>query len=218
MIKAFKTFIASMPLGARCLVLMFALSFPLALALNSLRWFDAYGWLALAPGLVWKGQVWRVLSYAVLPGGLLDWLFGLFWLVTLVMVAGRVWSGRGLWGYCLLAAVAGALPLVLLTPASQSAWTGNTAIIFALLVAWEHLYRRERLILLGIGEISVRQAAMLIALLNASVIFFCAGWLLTLSMLCGGAAGWICLTARHKWIMTRRSQPVESERIARLEL
>jgi hypothetical protein len=64
----------------------------------------------------------------------------------------------------------------------------------------------------------VRQAAMLIALINVLVLLFCAGWFLTLSMLCGGLAGWIYLTLKNNRTMRRPAQAVDSERIARLEL
>ena len=48
---------------------------------------------------------------------------------------------------------------------------------FALLVAWDRLYRHERLILLGIGEISVRQAAILIAVIDSCRYgLFVGGW------------------------------------------
>jgi membrane associated rhomboid family serine protease len=216
--NVFRNLVSSLPAGARWFVLIFALSFPVAMAGHHAGLFNLYEWLALSPELVWKGQAWRMVTYAFLPSGLLDWLFGFFWLITLVLVVGRNWTGRGLWAYCLLAAFAGALPLAVLKPGMESAFTGNSAILFGLLVAWDRLYRRERLILLGIGEVSVRQAVILIALLNALVLLFCPGWFITLSMLCGGVAGWIYFAVRHRLHLGKRSELVESERIARLEL
>jgi hypothetical protein len=90
--------------------------------------------------------------------------------------------------------------------------------IFALLAAWDWFYRRERLILLGIGEISVRQAAILIAVINSLILFFCCGWFLMLAMWCGGLAGWLWLVARAKIFMGKTAQQIRSERVARLEL
>jgi hypothetical protein len=37
-------------------------------------------------------------------------------------------------------------------------------------------------------------------------------------MLCGGVAGWIYFAVRHRLHLGKRSELVESERIARLEL
>jgi hypothetical protein len=95
---------------------------------------------------------------------------------------------------------------------------GNGAMIFALLAAWYRLYGRERLILLGIGEMSVRQAAILVALVEILISWFCLGWFVTLAMMSGGVVGWLYLLLRGKHALNRRSQVVDSERIARLEL
>jgi membrane associated rhomboid family serine protease len=97
--------------------------------------------------------------------------------------------------------------------------SGAGAIVCALLLAWEHFYRRERILMLGLGEVSVRQAAFFIIGLNAVISFFsCGGWPFTLSMLCGGATGWLFLLIGKKRVMSRGSRIVESQRVARLEL
>ena len=212
----FRNFFSSLPPGARLLVLAYALGFAAWIAAFA-HLFNLYDWLALSPAPVWKGQVWRVVTYAFLPGGVVDWVVSLFWLATLVSILGRHWSARELWGYCLLAAVAGALPIVLLN--LKVALIGSSAMIFALLAAWYRIYGNERLILMGIGEVSVRQAAILVAIIDALIIYFsCGGWMVLPAMLCGGLAGWLYLSLRGKILMGRNSQPMDSERIARLEL
>ena len=193
----FRNFFSSLPLGTRLFLLIYA--------------------LALSPALVWKGQVWRVVSYAFLPNSLLDWILSVFWLATLVSVLGRNFSARGFWAYSLLGALASALFVLLLRPKWPIPVVGCGGMTFALLVAWDRLYRRERLILLGIGEVSVRQAAILIAVINSLVLFFCS-WFLMLAMWCGGIAGWIYFLASSKRLIARRSGQIESQRIARLEL
>jgi hypothetical protein len=147
-----------------------------------------------------------------------DWVVSLFWLATLISILGRNWTSRGFLGYCLLGIVAGALPVVLLKPGMEGGLAGCAAMIFALLAAWDWFYRRERLLLLGIGEISVRQAAILIAVINSLILFFCCGWFLMLAMWCGGLAGWLWLVARAKIFMGKTAQQIRSERVARLEL
>jgi membrane associated rhomboid family serine protease len=206
-----------MPGGARLLLLGYALVYPLAMAGHYSHTFEWYDWLALTPALVWKGQLWRMVSYAFLPNGIVDWLVSLFWLGTLVAVLGRNWSSREFSGYCLLTTVAGAFPVMLLARPWHGV-VGNGAIIFALLAAWYRLYGRERLILLGFGELSVRQAAILVAVIEAVVLLFCLGWLVTLAMITGGVMGWLYLALRGLNQMNRRSQVVDSQRIARLEL
>jgi membrane associated rhomboid family serine protease len=216
--KMFNNLFLTLPIGPRLLLLIFALGFPLALLGHYTHIFELYSWLGLSPALVWKGQLWRMLSYGLLAGGPVDWAVSLFWLATLVTVLGRNWSALEFWGFCLLGIFAGALPVVLLMPKMGIPIAGGAAMIFALLVAWDWFYHNERLILLGLGEISVRQAAILIAVINSIILFFCNGWFLMLAMWCGGAAGWFYLFVRWKLVMGKTGQQVRSERMARLEL
>ena len=214
----FRNYFLSLPWGIRLFLLIFLLGFPVAWIGRHTQLFDLYGWLALTPALIWKGQVWRVVTYAFLPAGPLDWAISLFWLATLVSVLGRNWTSRGFWGYCLLGALAGGLFILLLKPGMQCGVVGSAAMIFTLLVALDWMYRHEHLILLGIGEISVRQTVILIAIINSLILFFCSGWFLMLAMWCGGLAGWLWLTVRTKLLMGKTSQQIRSERVARLEL
>ncbi len=214
----FHQFFSALPLGARVLVFLYALGFPLALVGKYARAFALEDWLALSPPLVWHGELWSLVTYAFLPNGIVDWVISLFWLATLVAVVGRNWSGRELWTYCLLATGTGALVVAAIKPGMRDIVVGNGAMIFALLAAWYRLYGRERLVLLGIGEMSVRQAAVLVAIIEFLVSFFCLGWFVTLAMMSGGLAGWLYLCIRGKTALNRRSQVVDSERMARLEL
>jgi membrane associated rhomboid family serine protease len=204
--------------GARLLLLIFALAFPVHWIGHRTGAFELYDWLDLCPALVWHGEVWRLGSYAFLGGGVVDWVVSLFWLATLVPILARIWSARTLWTYCLVTALAGALPVIAILPGSERGVVGASAMIFGLLVAWYRLYGRERLLLLGIGELSVRQAAILIAVINSIILLFCAGWFLLLAMWCGGVAGWIYLALSRKLLLSRDSRRLDSERIARLEL
>ena len=214
----FQRFFSSLPLGALLLVLAYALGFPLALLCQYTHISELGDWMALWPPWVRRGEVWYVVTYAFLPNGPVDWVVSLFWLATLVSVVGRNWSGAELWSYCLLATVVGALVLVAVNPALPHPVVGNGAMIFALLAAWYRLYGRERLILLGLGEMSVRQAAIIVAVIEVLVSWYCLGWMVTLAMMSGGVFGWFYLVLRGKRALNRRSQVVASERMARLEL
>jgi len=213
-----RNYFASLPWGMRLFLLIFVFGFPVAWTGLQTQLFNLYGWLALTPALVWKGQVWRMVTYAFLPAGPMDWFLSLFWLATLVSVLGRNWNSRAFWGYCLLGALGGGLFILLLRPGWPFGVAGSAAMIFALLVAWDWMYRHERLLLLGIGEISVRQAAILIAIINSLVLFFCSGWFLMVAMWCGGLAGGLWLFVRTKWLLGKTPQQIRSERVSRLEL
>lgn len=212
--------IFALPKGMLLFLGIYALSLPAI-------WLEIYfthhsmlvDWLGLTPALVWKGQVWRMVSYELLAVSVLGWAINLFWFATLISILQRDWSSLSFWIYCLVAALGGALPIILVRAHAEMPAFGPGAIVLALLVAWERYYRRERIIILGLGEVSVRQAAIFIAALNAVICFFtCGGWLFTLSMFCGGLAGWLWLTLGQRRVMSRGSKIVESERVARLEL
>lgn len=215
----FKNFFASLPLGARLLVLVYLVAFPLALVGSYTQTFDLYGWFGLSPAKVWEGQVWRVLTHGLLPAGPIDWLIGSFWLATFASILGRNWTGLGFWGYCLLGVFGGAVPIVVFKSGMQGIVVGNFAMIFALLVAWDRFYKHERIVLLGIGEMSVRQAAILIAIINSVIAFFsCGGWFFMLAMWSGGVAGWLWLTISTRLFMGKAPEQIRSERVSRLEL
>jgi membrane associated rhomboid family serine protease len=204
-------------LGARLLLLSFALPYLIAQAGHYSHTFELFPVAAFSPFLVWKGEVWRLLSYAFLPLGILDWLISLFWFSTLVFVLERIWSGRELWLYCLLSALVASILLVLLKQPAFP-YAGNGAMILALIAAWVRFYGKERIILLGFGEMSVRQAALVVTIIEVLILVFTGGLAVTLAMLCGGFTGWLYLFLRGKHFLNRRSRVLDSERIARLEI
>ncbi len=212
--------ILSLPKGMLLFLGIYALSFPAIYIEHKLTGRStALEWLGLTPSLVWQGQIWRVLTFELISASVLGWAINLFWLVTLISLLRNDWNSRRLWIFCLISAVGGALPLLFIFRQADIPITGAGAVVCALLIAWERFYRRERIIMLGLGEVSVRQAAIFIILLNAVIIFFsCGGWQFTLSMLCGGAVGWLWLAIGQRRVMSRGSQVVESNRGARLEL
>ena len=206
----------SLPRGMRVFLLCNALGFP-ALLIGHYTGLALAQWVVLAPVRIWYGEVWRLASYAFFSTAILPWLVNLFWLFTLISILSRDWSSAKCWIFCLAAALAGAAPLVLLN--ADVTVFGPGAVIFGLLAAWDHLYRRERLVMLGLGEMTVRPAAIIIAVMNGLIVFFsCGGWRMTLSMLCGGVAGWLYLVIGDRRVMGRNSRIADSGRIARLEL
>ena len=208
-------FFSSLSTGAKLLIGLYALGFPVFLAGHFSHAFNLYDWLALSP-LGWKSRAWSLLTYALLPNGIVDWVVSLFWMATLLAVLGRNWRSSELLGFAALTTIVGGVVAVFLNPPCLVA--GNGAMTLGFLAAWYRLYGRERLILLGFGELSVRQAAVVVGLVELLILFFGLGWQVTLGLCCGGAAGWLYLFLRGKHALNRHSQVIDSERIARLEL
>lgn len=215
----FKTILA-LPKGMLLFLGIYAVSFPIIYLEAKLTGHSSVlGWLGLNPALVWKGEVWRVLTFELISATVLAWAINLFWLATLINILRNDWTALRFWIFCFVSAVGSAIPLLLIFRQVNSPVTGGGAIVCALLLAWDRFYHRERILMLGLGEVSVRQAAFFIIGLNAVITFFgCGGWQFTLSMLCGGATGWLFLMIGHRRVMSRGSQIVETNRGARLEL
>lgn len=210
----------ALPKGMLLFLGLYAVSFPLIYLETKLTGHSrVLEWLGLNPALVWKGQVWRVLTFELTSASVLSWAINLFWFATLINILRNDWTSLRFWIFCFVSAAGAAIPLLLIFRQADAYFTGGWAIVCALLLAWDRFYRHERIIMLGLGEVSVRQAAFFVIGLNAVITFFgCGGWQFTLSMLCGGATGWIFLMIGQKRVMSRGSQVVESNRGARLEL
>jgi membrane associated rhomboid family serine protease len=180
--------------------------------------FDLYSWLALSSRAFWSGAVWQAVSYTLLPAGLTDFLINGLMLVMLGIYVERVWSKKELWVYCIVCVAGAGLAKVLLQPSSPVLMVGTTSVVLGLLVACARLFAGERMLLMGIWNMSVRTMALLMTILTLVTMFLCAGLLNTLIMLSGGVSGWIFLTVRWKIIGNRPCTVVNSERIGRLEL
>jgi membrane associated rhomboid family serine protease len=214
--------IFTLPKGMLLFLGIYAVSFPIAYFETKLTGQSVLlQWLGLQPLLVWKGEVWRVLTFELVSASVLGWAINLFWLATLVNILRNDWTSLRFWIFCLISAIGGAIPLLFIFHEIEFRVpvTGAGAVVCALLFAWDRFYHRERIMMLGLGEVSVRQAAWFIIGLNAVITFFsCGGWQFTLSMFCGGALGWLFLMIGNKRVMSRGSRVVESQRVARLEL
>jgi membrane associated rhomboid family serine protease len=219
--------ILSLPKGMLLFLVIYALSFPTLLVEHLVFQSGVIeSWIGFSPALVWRGQLWRMVSYELFTGNAIAWAINLFWFITLILILARDWSAFRFWIFCLFTAFAGAIPIALAFPRLDVPLLGAGAVLFGMLAAWSRLYGRERLIMLAIGEMSVRQAAIIVAAIISVITFFsalpCGGirvaFIFTLSLLCGGFAGWAYLVIGDKRVMSRGSQIAESERIARLEL
>jgi membrane associated rhomboid family serine protease len=216
--SAIRNLFATLPWGGRLVLFLYFIVYLVALAGGYTHSFNLYAIGGLFPAAVCKGEIWRCVTFAFLPNGLIDWAVSLFWLATLLSVLGRNWTSMEIVIYCLLTTLVGAALFVATQPNGTQPIFGCPAMIFGLLAAWDRLYGRERVVLLAFGEISVRTAAILVALLWVLLFVFCVGPMTLLTMLGGGAAGWLYLFVRGKSALNRHSRVLDSQRIARLEI
>jgi membrane associated rhomboid family serine protease len=180
--------------------------------------YDLYSWLALSGPKFWSGQIWRLVTYFFLPTGILDFIMNYVALVLLGRLLERLWSRRQLWLYFLLTAAGAGLVKVLLQFSNPLPLTGCAPVIFGLLIAWGFLCGREIITLTVFGQTTVWRLVLTASAVSVLVMFFTAGIVAALILAGGGFTGWLYLWLNHKWLMTRPSNVVRSERINRLEL
>jgi membrane associated rhomboid family serine protease len=177
-------------------------------------------WLWLEPHGFWHGRIWTVVTHAFLPANVIDLLFNGLFLFMLGVWIEKAWSRFELWGFCLLSALATGLFRVAVTPGSQVILFGTMPLVFGLLVAWARLFGHERLLFMGVWEMTVRQCALLVGIIDIIIMATCPcfGWINCLAVCMAALGGWLYLTLRWKRNLAARSQAVNSERISRLEL
>jgi len=211
-------YVASLTLGVRVLLLVLAVLYLAAWTGKISRSYDLYGWLGLSPSAFWKGRLWTVVTYALLPAGLTDLLFSGFMIGWLGANVERAWSRWGLWSYCALTAAGGGVAKILLARFDPSLITGPAPVVYGLLVAWMRLSGHERVLAWFGGETTVFRVGLVLMALSVVFLLSSAGWVNASIVLGGALAGWLYLSLRWKLNRARPDYPVESQRIRRLEL
>src|ERR1700690_4298689 len=122
---AWHRFMAPLTPGVRALLLVLTISYLVAVAGVFSHAYNLYAPLALSGPEFWKGKVWQIVTYSLLPAGLFDFLFN--WIMVLFLGAclEKLWSRRQLWAYCLIPAIGAAVAKVLIEPSSPRLMVGT---------------------------------------------------------------------------------------------
>jgi len=211
-------FVASLTPGVQVMLLLLVAAWLTSLLGRLLHAFDLAGWLALSGPQFWHGQVWRLVTYALAPMGVMDLVMNCVALIILGGIVERHWSRGQLWVYCLVAVAGAGLAKVLLQFSVPLPLTGAVSMVFGLLIAWGFLCGRETISLFLLGETTVRMLVLIAATAGFLISLFTGGLIPALIMVAGGVAGFGYLWLRHQWMMNRAGSVVHSERIHRLEL
>ena len=210
-------FTAALTPGVRMLLVLLAAAYLLALLGKFTRTVDLYRWLAVDAPDFWHGQIWRVLTYALLPVGVLDFLTNGFALVILGSMLERHWTRGELWLFCGVAAAGAGLASVFLGVGTPPL-AGASPMVFGLLVAWAFVSGHEVVLVPLFGQVTVWRMVLILAAMDLLIMAFSAGVTMALITSSGGLTGWLYLWVCHKWLMARASRTFQSERINRLEL
>ena len=214
-----RTWFSSIPFGMRVLLIVYGISCPVTYLGLITGTFNLPYLSGLNPVKVWNGEVWRLVTYSLVAGRPIQWILNVLWLAMMISVLKQDWSSKRFWVFIVVSALGGALPFVLLFPHGGALILDSGGVILGLIVAWARFHGHERVVMLGIGEMSVRQAAIFLAALDLAMTYLsCGGLMFTLSMACGGLVAWIYLVLGSKLVLRRSSSVAESKRMARLEL
>jgi membrane associated rhomboid family serine protease len=211
-------FVGPLTPGVRAIVLVLALTGLAAVIGVSSGAYNLYPWLALSGVDFWKGHVWTIVTYALLPATIWDFLFNWIVILFLGVWLERVWSRHELWLCCLFAVLAAGLAKVMVQPSGQLLMVGTMPVVFGLLAAWGRLFAYEKILFWFIWEMTARQAAILMTVIGFVIMLPCAGLVNAGIMLCGAPAGLLYVWLRGKITHGRASRTVSSERMGRLEL
>lgn len=210
-------FSAALTPGVRILLILLAVMYLSALLGKWTRIVDLYRWLAADAPDFWHGQIWRAITYALLPMGFLDFVTNGFALVILGSMLERHWTRGELWLFCGIAAVGAGLAGVFLGVGAPPL-AGASPMVFGLLVAWAFVSGHEVALIPLFGQVTVWRMVLILAAMGLLIMAFSAGLTMVLVTASGGLAGWLYLWLCHKWLMARASREFQSERINRLEL
>ncbi len=216
--RAWHQFLAPLTAGVRVLLLVLTVAYLVAVFGILSHQYDLYPWLGLNGPAFWHGRIWPIVTYALLPATLVDFLFNWVMVLCLGAYLERVWSRWQLWRHCCICALGAGVAKILLEPASPFLMVGTTPIVFGLLASWGWLFANERVLFWFIWDMTVRQAAILLTIIGALLMLPCAGLKTTAIMLCGGLAGLISIWIQTRLVRARASRPFVSERMGRLEL
>jgi membrane associated rhomboid family serine protease len=216
--NSWQRFLSALTPGVRVLLGLLAAAYLAAIVGTMLHAYDLHGWLALSGPDLWHGQVWRLMTYALLPAGILDFVMNAIALVVLGGLLERHWSRGQLWLYCIVVVAGAGVAKVLLQSASPLPLTGAVPMMFGLLIAWGFLCGNEGINLLVFGQMTVWKLVLGAAVISLFILLLTAGLIAPLILAAGGLIGWLYLWLKQKWLMSRPSRVVRSERISRLEL
>jgi membrane associated rhomboid family serine protease len=216
--NVWQRFLAALTPGVRMLLGLLAAAYLAAVIGKLIHAVDLYDWLALSGPKFWRGQIWRLVTYVLLPAGILNFLMNGVALVMLGGLLERHWSRGQFWLYCLVAAAGAGGAKVLLQFTSPQPLVGAAPMMFGLLIAWGFICGRENISIMPFGEMTVWKLVLVAGAVSFLIMLFTAGLVTAIILSAGGLTGWLYLWLKHKWLMNRASRVAHSERMSRLEL
>jgi membrane associated rhomboid family serine protease len=210
--------LAELTPGVRSVLGLLTAAWLVAVLGQALAGFHLDHWLVLNGPQFWQGELWRLVTYVLLPSGLMDFVMNGLAVVLLGRLLEGHWSRGEFWLYCLVTVAGAGLAKVGLQFSNPLPLTGTGPMAFGLLIGWGFLGGREAIGVFLLGETTVWKLVLVAGAVSLLILFFTAGLVPALIMAAGGLAGFTYLWLKHQWLMSRAGSVVQSKRIRRLEL
>ncbi len=214
-----KNFWNSIPTGTRVLALISVLGFLVVAVGGRMTGIDLTAWISLDRSAVSSLQVWRLVTYALIPGDLISVFFGTLFLILIAPAVERTWSSGFFITFFLTCAAVSGLVFLMVLGDSPFGLLTNSGALMGLLVAWWQINRFQRFLLFGGPEVSAAVAALVTASFIVVPVALGCGWRLTPGIVAGAPAGWLFLRL-HASLSNRRVQHNSGNRsrVSRIEL
>jgi membrane associated rhomboid family serine protease len=173
---------------------------------------------ALVPANFGWHNGWTLVTHAFVSGCPTEFLFAVVSIIFLGPIVERFWSRGELWSFLLVCAAGAGLWRLLVSPLVPGGQLGVGCLTLALAVAVYMLSGRERVNLIGLGEMEMRRAATIMLVFLLVMMLVQVGLRESFGQIGGAVAAWFYLTVRWWWNLRQTGKTATSERIRRLEL
>ena len=211
-------FLAWITPGAQVWVGVFLAVYLAAVLGGVAHFFDLAGWLGLMGPKLFGGQVWRLMTYAVLSPGIGPLIGNCLGVVFMGFLLEKYWSRGEFWLYGAVTAIGGGLAYVAMHASDGVALIGPGPVFFAMFIGVGFVRGRELVQLPPFTGMLTWHLVALAAGINLLLTALTSGMGAALVMVAAALTGYVYLSLRYRWLMSRDSRVVESERINRLEL
>lgn len=208
----------SLPPVTRFLATLSAMGF-LVTRVLSLAGLPVLHWLFLDASAIQSFQLWRLITYALIPGDPISAFFQTLFLIFLVPDVERAWTHSFFAFFFSICAAASGLVFLWILGNSGVGVLTNSGAMLGIVLAWNQInqFQRFRLSVAG-TEVSCTIAAMIWALCILVPVAFGCGWIFTPAVATGAPAAWLVLRLHTAFSNRRSARAANRPRLNHIEL
>lgn len=196
------------------------LTMSIAVAVDARSGGELYRWVALWPEGVWRGEVWRLLTWPLVMGGPLSLIFTCVALVVFGTDLALAWGVRRylryLAGVVLVAGIGTSVVGLAWADAREVAHLGGMVVTDALAIAWARQFPENPVYVYFV--LLVRGRALVTVVVGVTVVFALylgVAWTLPELLAVGAALLWGNRAVRRRWLEAKLAWTRRNLRVVR---